>query len=265
MDWFLLMQAVLIGVFCYLGSVSSPWLLGVTGGYYVIGRPLVAGLIIGIILGDITTGIIMGVAVQAAFIATISTGGTQNSEITYAAYGGIALGMLAGADVGVVVTLSIAIGALGLILHNFMMVENSFWNDRAMRAAERGDARGIFMNNAVWPQAINFLLRVVPIALAIYFGEAFVTQALAIIPVQVISIMNVLGGLLPALGIALLLNLVLKNKWQLVFFLAGFVFIVFAVKNMIALTIVAAVIAYFIFLIESKRGGAPQLEEDEVI
>ncbi|MBC1492425.1 PTS sugar transporter subunit IIC [Listeria booriae] len=265
MDWLLLMQALLIGVFCYLGSVSSPWLLGVTGGYYVIGRPLVAGLIIGIILGDIQTGIIMGVAVQAAFIATISTGGTQNQEITYAAYGGIALGILAGADVGVVVTLSIAIGALGLILHNFMMVENSFWNDRAMCAAELGDTRGVFMNNVVFPQSINFLLRVVPIALAIYFGEAFVTQMLAVIPVKVINIMNVLGGLLPALGIALLLNLVLKNKWQLLFFLVGFVFIVFGVKNMIALTVVAGVIAYFIFLIESNRDGGQFVEKDEVI
>ncbi|CAH2714615.1 PTS system sorbose-specific EIIC component [Neobacillus rhizosphaerae] len=263
MDFVLLIQAFLIGVFCYLGSVSSPWLMGVSGGYYVVGRPLVAGLIVGLILGDITTGIILGVAVQAAFIATISTGGTQNSEITYAAYGGIALGILTKADTGVTVTLSVGIGALGLILHNVMMVTNSAWNKRADRAAEAGDARGIILNNSFYPQIVNFLLRVVPVALAIYFGQEFVTKALDVIPGDVTQIMNVLGGLLPALGIALLMNLLIKDKFQLIFFLAGFVIIAFIVKNMIALTVIASLIAYVIYL---GAGSSNHTEiEDEVI
>lgn len=46
-------QAVLIGLFAYLGRNQVPWLFGTTGGWYGIGRPLVAGLIVGIILGDI--------------------------------------------------------------------------------------------------------------------------------------------------------------------------------------------------------------------
>ncbi|MEH7356131.1 PTS sugar transporter subunit IIC [Neobacillus drentensis] len=263
MDFVLLIQAILIGIFCYLGSVSSPWLMGVSGGYYVVGRPLVAGLIVGLILGDITTGIILGVAVQAAFIATISTGGTQNSEITYAAYGGIALGILTKAEPGVTVTLSVGIGALGLILHNVMMVTNSAWNKRADRAAEAGDARGIILNNAFYPQIVNFLLRVVPVALAIYFGQGFVTKALDVIPADVTQIMNVLGGLLPALGIALLMNLLIKDKFQLIFFLAGFVIIAFIVQNMIALTVIACLIAYVIYL---GAGSSNHTEtEDEVI
>ncbi|USK36702.1 PTS sugar transporter subunit IIC (plasmid) [Bacillus sp. F19] len=263
MDVAILIQAVLIGVFCYLGSVSSPWLLGVTGGYYIIGRPLVAGLIVGLILGDVSTGILLGVAVQAAFIATISTGGTQNSEITYAAYGGIALGMLANASPGVTVTLSIGIGALGLILHNLMMVTNSVWNTRAEKAAERGDMRGVALNNGVYPQIVNFLLRVIPVALAVYFGQGFVDDALNAIPDTVIQIMNVLGGLLPALGIALLMNLLIKDKTYLIFFVGGFGIIAFIVPNMIALTIIAVLLAYIVYL--ATGNNAPKEVEDEVI
>jgi len=109
-------KAIIIGILCYLGSISSPRLLGVTGGYYIFGRPLVAGLVIGITLGDVTTGVILGVAVQAVFIATISTGGTQHQEITYAAYGGIALARLANASSGVAVSLAVGIGVLGFFL-----------------------------------------------------------------------------------------------------------------------------------------------------
>jgi len=262
MDGLLLLQAFLIGLFCYLGSISSPWLMGVTGGYYVLGRPLVAGLIIGIILGDVTTGVILGVAVQAAFIATISTGGTQNSEITYAAYGGIALGILSDASPGVAVTLSVGIGALGLILHNFMMIINSIWNKRVEKATAKGDEKGIVLNNAIYPQIVNFLLRVVPITLAVYYGQGFVTKTLDVIPKDVIQIMTVLGGLLPALGVALLMNLLIKENAQFIYFLAGFVFIAFISNSMIALTAVALLIAYLVY---SSSSGQKANAEDEVI
>ena len=52
-----LFQALLIGLFAYLGSKRTPWFFGVTGGWNMIGRPLVAGLIVGIILGDVTNGV----------------------------------------------------------------------------------------------------------------------------------------------------------------------------------------------------------------
>lgn len=264
MDVVLLFQAILIGLFCYLGSVSSPWLLGVTGGYYIIGRPLVAGLIIGIILGDVATGVILGVAVQAAFIATISTGGTQNQEITYASYGGIALGMLSGSSPGVTVTLAVGIGVLGLFLHNFMMVVNSGWNRRAEKAASEGDAEGIARNNGYYPQAINLLLRLVPVALAVYLGESFVNAFLDFVPETVTHMMEVLGGLLPALGIALLMNLLLREKSHFIFFITGFVFIVFISNSMIALTVFSLLIAYIIYMTTNNTGSTPE-PEDEVI
>ncbi|MDX6152630.1 PTS sugar transporter subunit IIC [Marinococcus sp. PL1-022] len=264
MDVVLMIQALLIGIFCYLGSVSSPWLLGVTGGYYTIGRPLVAGLIVGLILGDVTTGIILGVAVQAAFIATISTGGTQNQEITYAAYGGIALGILAGASSGVTVTLAVGIGVLGLFLHNLMMVLNSGWNRRAEKAAKQGSARGIINNNGIYPQIVNFLLRVLPVGLAVYLGEGFVTSFLNFVPDKVTHMMDVLGGLLPALGIALLMNLLIREKTHFIFFVTGFVFIVFLSDSMISLTVFALLIAYIIYLATNNFTPAPN-SDDEVI
>lgn len=259
MDLVLLIQALLIGMFCYLGSISSPWLMGVTGGYYVLGRPLVAGLIIGLILGDVHTGVILGVAVQAAFIATITTGGTQNSEITYAAYGGIALGILSNADTGVAVTLSVGIGTLGLILHNLMMILNSMWNKRTEKAASEGNEKRIIYNNAVYPQIVNFIFRVVPVTLAVYFGQGFITKVLDIIPKDVTQIMTVLGGLLPALGIALLMNLLIKESTQFIFFLTGFVIIVFFTDSMIALTVFGILIAYLIFI----SLGKSQIETDD--
>ena len=57
MNGILFFQALIIGILCYLGAVETPWLYGVVGGYYILGRPLVAGLLIGIVFGDIQAGV----------------------------------------------------------------------------------------------------------------------------------------------------------------------------------------------------------------
>ncbi len=53
MDTSLLIPALLTGIFCYLGAIETPWFFGMSGGFYIIGRPLVAGLLCGIAFGDI--------------------------------------------------------------------------------------------------------------------------------------------------------------------------------------------------------------------
>ena len=51
MNGSLLLPALLTGIFCYLGAIESPWLFGMSGGFYVVGRPLIAGFLTGIALG----------------------------------------------------------------------------------------------------------------------------------------------------------------------------------------------------------------------
>ena len=49
------------GLLCYLGALSSPtWLFRLTGGWHLISRPLISGMLVGLILGDIKTGIMIG-------------------------------------------------------------------------------------------------------------------------------------------------------------------------------------------------------------
>lgn len=268
MDITLFLQALAIGIFSYLGGIQTPWLAGISGGYYTVGRPLVAGLICGIIMGDVAQGVILGVAVQAAFIANISTGGSTNSEIIYAAYGGIGLGLVSHADVGVTVKLSILVGSLGLILYNLIMIENSFWNKRAEICAQKGDVKGMWANHIVGAQVCNFILRALPVMLAVYFGESFVNTVLNSVPEQVISIMNVLGGLLPALGVALLMNLLIQNKLNFVYFAAGFIILTFVTSSMIALSVLALLVTVIIYTCSGNNNSSASTmpaDEDGVI
>ena len=90
-----LFQAIMIGILSYLGSLSCPWVLGTTGGWYVLSRPLVSGFLIGLIMGDVQTGIIVGVAVQVVYIALVTPGGQMPQDLNAAAYIGVGLGVMA--------------------------------------------------------------------------------------------------------------------------------------------------------------------------
>ena len=258
METTLFIPALLTGIFCYLGAIESPWLFGMSGGFYIVGRPLVAGLLVGLAFGDVQAGVLCGLAVQAVFIANLSTGGATNSEITYAAYGGIGLALATTKEPAVAVTLSVLLGqTFGLIFYNTRMALYSFWNNKAQHAAETNNTRGIVLNHLFYPQITTFLLRAVPVFLAIYYGSGLVEWLLANVPEVITKIISVLGGVLPALGIAMLMNIVIKSKIQLIFFFAGFVLLAFAGLSMIALVFISALVAYLYFIASNKSAATP--------
>ena len=257
MDVTLFIQAMLVGILCYLGAIETPWAFGITGGFYILGRPLVAGFLIGLIFGDIQAGVLCGLAVQAVFIANLSTGGATNSEITYAGYGGIGLAMATTKDPAIAVTLAVLIGqTFGLIFYNTRMALYSFWNTRAQKAAENLDTRGIALNHLYYPAISTFFFRAVPVWLAIFYGKGAVNWMLNNVPQVITDIISVLGGVLPALGIALLMSIIVKEKIQLIFFFAGFVLLAFAKLSMISLVFLAALVAYIVYLSIGKPQAA---------
>lgn len=261
----LFFQAFLISIFCYLGALGTPWFFGLTGGWYTLTRPLVSGMVIGLITGNLKEGIIIGVAVQAVYIALVTPGGQMPADLNYVAYPAIAIAVMSHASVGVAVTLATTIGVIGTIAFNFYQVANSYWNHRAEKAIEENNEKAFHFNAVFGPQLLNFALRFIPSFLVIYFGAGFAKQILKSMPQYILDVMTFLGGALPALGIVMLLTIVIKKNYMWVFFLFGFVAVVFMKLNMIALAMVAAMIAVlFYFAIDKKENASSSsAEEDE--
>ena len=84
------------------------------------------------------------------------------------------------------------------------------------------------MNNAVYPQITTFIMRFIPTFLAVYFGAQYIQGWVSATPKVVIDVMSVLGGMLPAVGIGILLTQVIKQNILLIYFLVGFIAIVFS-------------------------------------
>ena len=58
------LQAIIISLFTYLGAIGS--VVGNTLGWYDLGRPLVASLVVGIIMGNVPVAIELGLMLQLA-------------------------------------------------------------------------------------------------------------------------------------------------------------------------------------------------------
>ena len=259
-------HALLIGVFAYLGSKRTPWVFGITGGWNMIGRPLVAGLIVGLILGDVQNGVIAGAMVQALFIGQITPGGAMPADVNWAAYIGIPLALAAGGTGEQAVALAVPLSILGLGLFNFIMTINAYFPHMADNAAEKGDGKGI--HKATHLAAIpSFVLRAGSAMLICYLGTPIAEALINSMPEQVLHFFAVAGRMLPAVGFAMLLKQSLSQKWMIVLFLLGWVVIGATGMTVTALAILAAAVAVMFVMTKGQTkvvmAGADDHEEDD--
>lgn len=253
-----LFQALLIGIFAYLGRNQVPWLFGTTGGFYCVGRPLVAGFICGIILGDITTGILCGVAIQAMYLGQIVPGGAMPSDVNFASYIGIPLAMCAGGGAEAAIALAIPLGALGTVMHNFTMTLNSICV-RGDKCAAEGNVRGIVLAN-LSGTIPHLLERVTIVAVACYFGAPAAEAILNALPELVVHWLQIGGKMLPALGFALLLKQICAEKWMIMVFVAGWIITQSTGMTTTALTLLSAAIA-LLFVMAKYNGQSAETVE----
>lgn len=256
-----LFQIVLISFFAYLSALGVPWAFGLTGGFYTLGRPLIAGFVVGIILGDVTTGILMGVAIQAVYIALITPGGVASVEISYASYPTIAIAMALDQTPEIAVSLAVALGTMGLVFFNFTQAANSFWSAGVDKAANSGDVKGLYRYAIIYPTLVVFLVRFFSTAILIYLGSSMGEDVINYVPQIILDTMTILGGILPALGIAVLLATIIHNKLDWIYYLIGFTFIVFLQLNILAVAffgVLFAILNYKIKIASSPSFIQPQ-------
>lgn len=203
---------------------------------FYLGGPLVGGLVCGILFGDIQYGLEVGATIQLAYLGAIAVGGTLPSELAIAGYLGTALTMAAGLDAAAGLTVAVALGSLGLLCRNAYMTLNSLVVQRADRYAADGNAKMVRMMNQYGSQIVPFFCYFIPSFLAMYFGSQALESLMNTIPVKVIKALGVTGGLIPALGIGLLLTYVWDKRF-LPYFVIGFFLVAYLGLNIMLIAI----------------------------
>lgn len=100
------------------------------------------------------------------------------------------------------------------------MSVNAIWVHMAEKQLEKGNYYAVRFYNYVPSFFVSLILNGIPAFFAVMYG-AEMTPILTSMPQWLMDIFNVAGGVLPALGVAMLLNFLGKSK-LLAFFFLGF-------------------------------------------
>lgn len=261
-----IVQCILIAALCSISGNAFPF-AGGSGGWYTLGRPLIGGTLCGLILGDVKAGVEIGIAVQLVYLALVTPGGTIGTDISFVAYPAIAIAILAKMDAGSAIALASTIGILGTFTFQLAWTVRSFYTSYVEQALKEKAYGKFVFRYWVWPNALYIAVRFIPAFIAVYFGSQYIAEFMEMLPAFAMNAMSALGGILPAVGIAVLLSTSVREKSYIIYFLIGFVFVVFMNVNIIALTILAAGIAYMYYIASAKgeQGAAEMIEEEEVL
>ena len=251
------LQAALISLLCYAGSLTAPWLIGCTAGWYTLTRPLVASFFIGLILGDVQTGIIIGVAVQAVFIGLITPGGTVPADLSFVSFLGIPLAMVAGAEPEVAVSISVGFGVIGVAVWQVLSVGNAWFAHKADEYAEEGEIDKIISLN-YWGQIPAFLLRGVLPFIILIAGSGVAESLIAFIENTIpwlMTYLGLVGGALPAVGIAILVQQIAPDNKMILWLLIGWSLVAYFKLPVVGVAVMGALISaiYFMFLADRDQ------------
>ncbi|MBQ1340971.1 MAG: PTS sugar transporter subunit IIC [Erysipelotrichaceae bacterium] len=254
-----LMQAILITVFSVLSNLMFP-LFGDIGGYFCLGRPLIAGTIVGVILGDVKTGMLIGATLNAVYMNSQAVGNVMSTDVTMAGYTATALAMAGGSDTAMALALSIPIGIFGALLftaQNAVCVFVCHWCDKF---AEKGDTKKMWLYGIIIPAIIFNAIRFITTFPVIYYGAQYSSAIEAWMPEVITNAMGVVGGMLPAVGMALLLKVMVTKPSHWCFFMIGFVALSVLGLGTVPLTIIAVALAVILDEVRSKQSPVESLD-----
>lgn len=235
--------AALCGLMYFLATSRVGYGLGDTAF-----GPIAFGFILGLIYGDVSTGLIIGATIQLVYLGMIATGGNIPADDALAGIIAIPIALQTGISPELALGIAIPFGVLGVFLDQIRRTTNAFWIHKADKYALQGNRRGVFHSAFTIPLVFAFFLRFTPVFIITLFGASAVTFVLDSMPAWIITGLSVAGGMLPAMGFAIIV-MTIGKKELLPYFFIGF----FAVAYLSIGVMAAAVFGTCIALLTIYR------------
>ena len=253
-----IVQAILCGIVYWLAVGNLPFV-----GLWSLQRPLVCGMITGLILGHPVQGAVIGATINLVYLGFMSAGGSMPADMALAGILGTAYAIVGGLDTDTALALAVPIGILGTIVWAGRMTFDSFFVHIADNYIEKEEYHKIWRANVLFPQIMCFCMTAIPCALAAYFGANYIQGILNMLSGKVLTVFQIIGGLMPALGIAITLQYIFKGESK-IFLFAGFLLAVYSGLPLLTLGIIALIVAIvYVQITSANEGAAAAVYDDE--
>jgi fructoselysine and glucoselysine-specific PTS system IID component len=225
-------------------------------GTTLLSRPLVLGPLVGLVLGDVTQGVMIGATLELIFMGNIKVGAAIPPDIITGGVLGTAFAILSHKGPAIALALAVPISILSEMVISGLFVFRAIFNKKFNQYAEDGDYRKIQQLH-ILSGLLKPLLMGIIIFIALELGTNAVKAFLDLIPAWVQSGLQVAGNMLPALGFALLMNLMFNKRVAPYFFL-GFMLAAYLKLPIIAIGGLGVIIA----LIVTQTPPKPATDDD---
>ena len=219
-------------------------------GTTLLSRPLVLGPLVGLVLGDPEQGIIIGATLELIFMGNIKVGAAIPPDVITGGVLGTAFAIISGKGPAIALAIAVPVSILAEMLISSLFVFRAVINKKFNQYADEGDFNGI-QRLHILSGIIRPILMGIIILLALQLGATVMKDFLALIPAWVQTGLQVAGNMLPALGFALLMNLMF-NKTVAPYFFLGFMLAAYLKLPVIAIGGLGIIIALIVTQVTPK-------------
>ncbi len=236
----MLISAILVAL---IATITNWW------GVHLITRswiyPIISGFLVALVLGDPIEGMKAAAYINLAYLGWMTVGGTMPGNLPVASVFGTAMTILSGADPSTAVVFAVPFSLLGILTFQAALSINALWVHKAEAMLDKGNITGMRMMNYIPSFFTFFILVGLPAFCMVYFGADFMKRMLAMIPTSLVEAFQVIGGIMPALGIAMLVSF-LGKKHLMPFFFLGFFLVAFLKLDIMGIAVFAVIAAVII-------------------
>lgn len=220
-------------------------------GQHMFDRPIVTGPIVGLILGDVQTGIVMGASLELVMMGIVGIGAATPPDVVAGGILSTAFAIMSGLSMDTAVALSLPIATLAQSIGILDRTINTTFLHWADKAAQDGDADKIA--KALWAGAFLFFLSEFAVVFfGVLLGSSTIASFINALPTFIIKGLTVASGMLPALGIAILMQLIF-DKTNAAYLFVGFILTAVLGVSTVAVAVIGAIIAYVVYQTSIKH------------
>lgn len=218
-------------------------------------RPLICGTVVGLIYGNIGLGLAIGGTLELMWMGVEGIGGASPADVTVSTIFATAMACSLGKGVSEAVALAVPVSLFANLIKQAFTTLNSFFHRHFETLAAKGDIDGLSrwaLLSFPYNFAIGFLIIIVSISL----GSGPVKALLDTVPAWVTKGLSVAGGILPAVGFAMVLRMMYKTEY-LPFLAVGFALGAYLNMPILGVAIIGAAVAAVLFQVKqlTKRQG----------
>lgn len=247
-----LTEAILIGLVAALTHLDGAWF-----GEMKFREPIVTGFLVGLILGDVAGGLMIGATLQLIWMGITGVGVTPKIDIGVGGTVGAAVALSTGTGAENAILFATPVALLMQFVDTLMTSAFSAFMPFADRKVQQGRF-GTVQAIHYLCGAIALLIYFLPTFFGMFYGTDAIKTVVNALPDWVNNGMTGLSVLLPAMGFAMLLDVILTSK-LVPFLILGFVPAAFIGKDltMVGIAAIAVAIALVIYSIYTDLRAAP--------